>query len=233
MLGLVYRIGAGILICDGSEADAGDKEQVDQQDGDEYKASDDDVKRTKAKDALFSVMREIRRRDVVFVVMVAVIEFGHGFKVLKGRRAQRKSILSRMTKAELFAFLSSCKLGVLGSISPEGVPQSALVGIAVTEEIEIIFDTLDTTRKYRNLTASCAASFAVGWEDERTVQFEGDAFLPEGDELARYKEIYFATWLDGPARQSWPGITYFVVRPRWIRYSDFDQRPPRIEELSF
>src|SRR5271170_1791830 len=29
MLGLVYRIGAGILICDGLEADAGDKEQVD------------------------------------------------------------------------------------------------------------------------------------------------------------------------------------------------------------
>ena len=138
-----------------------------------------------------------------------------------------------MTKAELFAFLSMCKLGVLGSVSPEGVPQSALVGIGVTEELEIIFDTLDTTRKYRNLTANCRASFVVGWEGERTVQFDGEAFLPERDELARYKEIYFAAWPDGPARQSWPGITYFVVRPRWIRFSDFDQRPPRIEELSF
>jgi pyridoxine/pyridoxamine 5'-phosphate oxidase len=138
-----------------------------------------------------------------------------------------------MTKAELFAFLSSCKLGVVGSISPEGAPQSALVGIAVTEELEIIFDTLDTTRKYRNLTANCSASFVVGWEGERTVQFEGEAFLPEGEKLARYKKIYFSSWTDGPARQSWPGITYFVVRPRWIRYSDFDLRPPRIEELSF
>ena len=138
-----------------------------------------------------------------------------------------------MAKAELFAFLSSCKLGVLGSVSPEGVPQAALVGIAVTKELEIIFDTLDTTRKYRNLAANCRASFVVGWEGEKTVQFEGEAFLPKGDELARYKEIYFETWPDGPARQSWPGITYFVVRPRWIRYSDFDQRPPKIEELSF
>ena len=138
-----------------------------------------------------------------------------------------------MAKAELFAFLSSCKLGVLGSVSPEGVPQAALVGIAVTKELEIIFDTLDTTRKYRNLAANCRASFVVGWEGEKTVQFEGEAFLPKGGELARYKEIYFETWPDGPARQSWPGITYFVVRPRWIRYSDFDQRPPKIEELSF
>jgi hypothetical protein len=91
MLGLVYRIGAGIPICSRSEADAGDKEQVDQQDGDEYKTSDDDVKRTKAKNALFSVMREIRRRDVVLVVMVTVVGFGHEYQgmpecVLVGRK---------------------------------------------------------------------------------------------------------------------------------------------------
>ncbi len=138
-----------------------------------------------------------------------------------------------MTKVELFEFMSGCKLGVLGSVSPEGVPQSALVGIAVSEELEIIFDTLDTTRKFRNLTANCRASFVIGWEGEKTVQFEGEAFLPEGEELDRYKKIYFAAWLDGPARQNWPGMTYFVVRPRWIRYSDFDQRPPLIEERSF
>jgi hypothetical protein len=139
----------------------------------------------------------------------------------------------RMRRAELFDFISGCKLGVLGSVSPEGVPQSALVGIAVSEELEIIFDTLDTTRKFRNLTANCRASFVIGWVGEKTMQLEGDAFLPKGEELDRYKKIYFATWLDGPARQSWPGIVYFVVRPRWIRYSDFDQRPPVVEEQSF
>jgi len=138
-----------------------------------------------------------------------------------------------MTKAKMFEFISGFKLAVLASVSPEGVPQSALVGIAVTDELEVIFDTLDTTRKFKNLTADCRASFVIGWVGEKTVQFEGDAFLPEGDELNRYKKIYFATWPDGPARQSWPGIAYFVVRPRWIRYSDFDQRPPLVEEHSF
>jgi Pyridoxamine 5'-phosphate oxidase len=138
-----------------------------------------------------------------------------------------------MTRTELFEFISGCKLGVLGCVSPEGVPQSALVGIAVTEELEIIFDTLDTTRKFRNLTANCRASFAIGWVGEKTVQLEGEAFLPEGQELDCYKKIYFATWPDGPARQIWPGIAYFVVRPRWIRYSDFDQQPPLVEEQSF
>jgi hypothetical protein len=107
------------------------------------------------------------------------------------------------------------------------------VWIAVSEELEIIFDTLDTTQKFRNLKANCRVSFVIGWEGEKTVQFEGEAFLPEGEELDRYKRTYFATWPDGPARQSWPGIAYFVVRPRWIRYSDFDQRPPLVEEQSF
>jgi hypothetical protein len=135
-----------------------------------------------------------------------------------------------MTSAELFKFISGCKLAVLGSVSPKGLPQSALVGIAVTEQLEIVFDTLDTTRKFRNLTVNSRASFVIGWLGEKTVQFEGEAFLPEGQERERYKKIYFGTWVDGPARQDWPGLVYFVVRPRWIRYSDFDQRPPFVEE---
>jgi len=138
-----------------------------------------------------------------------------------------------MTKTELFEFMSAQRLGVVGSISLEGEPQSALVGIAVTRELEIIFDTLDNSRKYKNLVADSRACFVMGWEDEQTVQYEGEAFLPRGEELERYKQTYFATWPDGPARQSWPGIAYFVVRPRWIRYSDFDHVPPKIEEHTF
>jgi pyridoxine/pyridoxamine 5'-phosphate oxidase len=138
-----------------------------------------------------------------------------------------------MTRSELYKFMAGHALGVLGSISAEGMPQSALVGIAVTEELEIIFDTLDSTRKYRNLISNAKASFVVGWEGETTVQFEGEAFLLQGEDRERYKKIYFAKWPDGPSRQSWPGLVYFVVRPRWIRYSDFNQGPPLIEEHVF
>ncbi|MBV9769514.1 MAG: pyridoxamine 5'-phosphate oxidase family protein [Bryobacterales bacterium] len=138
-----------------------------------------------------------------------------------------------MTKAELFAFIARQKLGVLGSISPEGAPQSSLVGIAITPALEIVFDTVSSSRKYRNLLVNPAASFAIGWAGEITVQFEGEAFLPVDAELARYQQIYFAAWPDGPERLNWPGITHFIVRPKWIRYSDYDQRPPLIEEFTF
>lgn len=138
-----------------------------------------------------------------------------------------------MTKMELFEFMAAQRLAVVGSISLVGEPQSALVGIAVTKNLEIIFDTLDTSRKYKNLIADPRACLVIGWEGEKTVQFEGEAFLPKGEELNRYRQIYFATWPDGPARQTWPGIAYFVVRPGWIRYSDFNQIPPKIEEQTF
>jgi pyridoxine/pyridoxamine 5'-phosphate oxidase len=138
-----------------------------------------------------------------------------------------------MTKLELYRFVAGHALAVVGSISLDGVPQSALVGIAATEDLEIVFDTLNTTRKYRNLTSNPKASVVVGWEGETTVQLEGEASLPVGGELTRYKNVYFSAWPDGPSRQSWPGLVYFVVRPRWIRYSDFDQRPPLIEEVVF
>jgi len=138
-----------------------------------------------------------------------------------------------MTATDLFNFIQTQKLGVLGTLSPEGSPQSSLVGIAVTLELEIIFDTVKSSRKYRNLTANPACSFSVGWTGEATLQYEGEAREPTGDELARYQAVYFKKWPDGPDRLSWPGITYFVVRPEWIRFSDYDQRPPLIREFRF
>jgi hypothetical protein len=138
-----------------------------------------------------------------------------------------------MDKSTVQQFLSRQTLGVVGSISPEGTAQAALVGIAVTPEMEIIFDKVSSSRKFRNLVANPRCSFVVGWTGEVTAQFEGLAFRPQGAQLARYQQIYFATWPDGPARLNWTGITYFVVRPEWIRHSDFDQNPPLIEEFRF
>ncbi|HXA63873.1 MAG TPA: pyridoxamine 5'-phosphate oxidase family protein [Bryobacteraceae bacterium] len=140
-----------------------------------------------------------------------------------------------MTEADLYAFMTKHRLGILGTIGPRGTPQSALVGIAITPQLEIIFDTVKSSRKYPNLIARPAGSFVIGgWgPGEQTIQFEGEAEELKSPKLDRYQAIYFKFWPDGPARMSWPGIVYFVVRPTWIRYSDFDQDPPMIREFTF
>ena len=138
-----------------------------------------------------------------------------------------------MTEADLYAFMVQCKLGVLGTISGDACPQSALVGMAVTPRLEVIFDTVKSSRKYPNLLAHPRCSFAVGWSGEQTVQYEGEAEELKPPELERYQDVYFKAWPDGPARLSWPGIVYFAVRPAWIRFSDFGQTPPVIQEFRF
>jgi pyridoxamine 5'-phosphate oxidase-like protein len=137
-----------------------------------------------------------------------------------------------MTEMDLYSFMARSKLGVLGSLW-QSSPQSALVGIAVTPQLEIVFDTIESSRKYRNLRMAPACSFAIGWDGEQTVQLEGEAKQLASPELERYQEIYFKAWPDGRAHLSWPGIVYFIVRPRWIRFSDFDRTPASIQEFTF
>ena len=138
-----------------------------------------------------------------------------------------------MTHADVFHFIAQSKLGVLSSIGASGTPQSALVGFAITKDLAIVFDTVKSSRKYGNLIARPACSFVFGWAGEQTVQYEGIAQELSGATLQQYQEIYFRAWPDGPARLKWPGIVYFVVRPKWVRYSDFDQNPPLISEFTF
>ena len=137
--------------------------------------------------------------------------------------------MSPQRSGELVKFITACDLAVVSYLSPAGTPQSAVVAIAVTPDLEIVFDTVASSRKYRNLKArpECAV---VMWAGEVTLQFEGIAEETADDQ---YKEAYFKKMPDGRDRLSWPGITYFVVRPKWIRYSDFDARPAVIEEFSF
>ena len=71
-----------------------------------------------------------------------------------------------MNKQLLFEFLDGCELGVLSSLGPDGSPQSALVGIAVTPELEIIFDTIAKSRKFTNIARDSRVALVIGWQDE-------------------------------------------------------------------
>jgi hypothetical protein len=121
-------------------------------------------------------------------------------------------------------------------VSGAGAPQAALVGIAVTDDLEIVFDTLDITRRVINLRSNPKIAFVVGdWRDgdERTAQYEGVADFPGGAELRHLKDVYFGTFPEKRDRQSWPGLVYVRARPTWIRYSNFNRTPPEIHEFAF
>ena len=139
-----------------------------------------------------------------------------------------------MNTRKLLEFIRSQRLAVQASGSPAGRPQAAIVGFAVTDRFEIVFDTLQTTRKVQNLRKNAHIALVIGgWlpGDERTVQYEGEADEPSGAELERLKHVYYSVWPDGPSRAGWPGLIYIRVVPKWIRYSDYNQGPPEIVEF--
>jgi PPOX class probable F420-dependent enzyme len=136
-----------------------------------------------------------------------------------------------VTRIDLVAFLRGHRLAVQASIAPDGRPQAAVVGFAVSDLLEIVFDTVTSSRKYHNLLRDPRIALVVGWDREITVQIEGVVDFPAGDDLGRVRECYFAAYPDGRDRLTWPGITHARVRPTWIRISDFTQALPQIVEL--
>jgi pyridoxine/pyridoxamine 5'-phosphate oxidase len=138
-----------------------------------------------------------------------------------------------MDRAGIYRFLDTCSLGVVSTLGPDGAPQSALVGMAVTPELEVVFDTVAKSRKFDNLMRDGRVSLVAGWQGEVTVQLEGVARRISSTELGPYHEVYFRKFADGRARLKWEGIAYFVITPRWVRYSDYNQSPPEIVEISF
>ena len=121
----------------------------------------------------------------------------------------------------MLQFLRRHRYAVQASTAADGAPQAAVVGIAVTDQLEVVFDTLGTSRKAKNLRREPRVALVVGWDEEQTLQLEGIADEPTGDELQHLKRVYLAIFPDGTEREQWPDITYVRIRITWARYSDF------------
>jgi pyridoxine/pyridoxamine 5'-phosphate oxidase len=135
----------------------------------------------------------------------------------------------------LLAFLRQQRLAVQASVSAANHPQAAVVGCAVTDRFEVVFDTLISTRKCGNLRQNPRIALVLGGVvpgEERTVQYEGITDEPSGDELERLKLAYYEVYPDGRSRLAWPGLVYVRVRPTWIRYCDYGVDPPEIVEFT-
>jgi hypothetical protein len=63
----------------------------------------------------------------------------------------------------------------VSTVTDTGQPQSALLGMAVTQQLEIIFDTVNSSRKHPNLKKHPRVAWVLGCTTEVTVQYEGVA----------------------------------------------------------
>jgi hypothetical protein len=140
-----------------------------------------------------------------------------------------------VTRAALLKFLRAHRLAVEATVAQSTGVQAAVIGIAVTDDFEIIFDTQETTRKARNLARDPRVALVIGGShagEEVTVQYEGVADRPAGAERLALQALYLDVFPDGRDRLAWPGLIYLRVKPRWLRYSDYRTDPPVIIEFT-
>lgn len=134
-----------------------------------------------------------------------------------------------MTKVlELMAKTPIC---VLSTISADDIPQSAVVGFAECENYELIVGTSKESRKYKNILNNPNVSVVIGWDNKKTIQYEGLAEEITKDKLPYYQQIHFAKHPDAAEYKDDPSEVYILIKPRWIRYTDCNNFPWDIEVI--
>lgn len=126
-------------------------------------------------------------------------------------------------KKIILDFIKTQPLGVISTISSEGLPEAAVVGISETENLELIFGTFNKYQKYKNLKENPRVAVVIGWGDA-TIQFEGLARELRGDEKEEAKKIHIAKLPTSQKFAELPEQCYFKVSPTRIRYTDYSDK---------
>lgn len=137
------------------------------------------------------------------------------------------------TKQEFYDFMNAHKTGVISTVNADGKPNAAIIGFGQTKDLQIVFGTGNTTRKYQNITRDNHIAFAIGGETPGTIQYEGIARELSPEELDIVEQTH---WKKNPSSKKHaqrPTERYFIVTPTWIRYTRVDVEPWVVEEMGF
>ena len=138
-----------------------------------------------------------------------------------------------METAAFVSFVRERGLAVLATRSADGAPEAALIGVAATDDGELVSDTSSRSRKFGNLTEDPRVALVIGFQDDVTVQCEGVSDLPVGSDRTRCLEAYFGKYPEGRERASDPDIVHVRVRPGWLRYCDYRPHSFQVQETRF
>src|SRR5688572_23078061 len=93
-------------------------------------------------------------------------------------------------REKILQFIKKHDIGVIATTDTVK-PEAAVIEYGETDDLELIFDTFVSSRKYQNLSQNPRVAFVIGWDDNITVQYEGEAVELNGEEVEKYKAIYF------------------------------------------
>ncbi len=128
------------------------------------------------------------------------------------------------------------KVGVVSTVSSEGMPESAVVYFSSDENLNMYFTTRSDSRKYKNITANPHVAFVIYSENPpETIQIEGiaSAITDPYEQTVLFSSLVdLATKDDSvpPVDQiSESEIMFIKISTTWARLGDFEIE--RKEEL--
>ena len=134
-------------------------------------------------------------------------------------------------RTEIAAYVRAEGRAIVATVTADGAPEAALVGITALDDGTLIFNVVPGARKLANLAANRRVAVVVGTTGHFSVQFEGTAVITAGDEADHFA-AEFERLMPG-SRSRYEGYEVVVVRPDWLRVYDVSHRPPLVVEASW
>jgi pyridoxine/pyridoxamine 5'-phosphate oxidase len=122
-------------------------------------------------------------------------------------------------------------LAVVATTDPTGHPEAALVGIAASDDGELLFNAPLDARKTANLARIPHVAVVVGWMNDVPFQIEGTAVVLSNEQRHLYAAVY-ETQHPG-SRALHPDFVLYRVTPTWIRKYDAGVTPPELTEHAY
>jgi len=132
-------------------------------------------------------------------------------------------LLDPNERESVVAFLRDQGRGVVATVSAEGLPEAALVGLVTLDDGSIVFNTFASSRKVANLRARPSIAVVVGTSGEVTVQIEGTASIATPDRRASLSEEFLRHAPGSRVHDA--GFALVVVTPEWVRCYDASATP--------
>lgn len=129
-------------------------------------------------------------------------------------------------------FLTSQMLCVVSTVNADGTPESALVAFSESSDLEITIGTFNDTRKFANILRNPHVACVIGTTDQ-TLQLEGIARIANDEEIDHCRIQHTQK---NPASAKYvhdPKQRFVIVKPTWLRYTDYGTDPDTIEERRF
>lgn len=125
-------------------------------------------------------------------------------------------------KDKILELLHANHVGVIATHGGGETPESAVVTISETDDMEIIFGSSELGRKNKNIAVNPHVSLVVGWDIvvRETLQIEGVVVRVLDSEREKIEALHCAKNPIFTKYNGNPSFQYFKLHPRWIRYAN-------------